>query len=30
MPWDSKHTEWLLDTGKTILTEEGIQVKVFE
>ena len=30
MPGDSKHTEWLLDTGKTILTEEGIQVKVFE
>ncbi|MGP5712969.1 hypothetical protein ACTXPD_13285 [Vreelandella alkaliphila] len=30
MPWTSKHTEWLVDTGEQLKTADGKVVEVWE
>ena len=30
MPFSDKHLDWLVDTGKTLTTQNGIPIKVFE
>jgi len=30
MPWTSKHTEWLVDTGERLKTADGKEVEVWE
>ena len=30
MPWTSKHTEWLVDTGERLKTADGKEVEVWK